>query len=139
MQAYNTRYGNNRAAATVAVLVGRLLYKDGNSYWETTVHTTPADIGAVSPADIGSYSIAASKVTGVDVILATESATAVRNLQAGGHDHERQVITSLAAYLQEVFPRAKTITVEVLFGESHLHSKATYAAGALDYTVVDGL
>jgi len=112
---------------------------DASSYWEAIVHTTPSTLGTVDPGDPAGYVRADARATSVDLILATESGVAVREFRSGGHDHEKAVVLSVAQLLQQLFPKATVITVEVLYGESHLHSKSTYTSGQLDYSVVDSL
>ncbi|MHB8507441.1 MAG: hypothetical protein ACYDGR_02175 [Candidatus Dormibacteria bacterium] len=136
---YNARGGSNRAAASAALAVARLLYAD-HAYWEVYVKTTPQVLPIrVDPTDPGSVVRASSGVTSVDMVTATEASNAILNFRNAGHDHEREVLLSAMELLQRDFPNTQRLTVAVFYGESHQHASGTYASGNFDYKFLDKL
>jgi hypothetical protein len=130
---YSTRLGNNRVAAETAIKLGRSLYAE-KQYWEVYVATAPSTLKpAYDPNNPATFDLAAKTVSRVDVLIATESGQAIKTFGAGGVDHEKTELTALAQQLLSMFPAAKTIGFQVLFGENNPHANATYQAGHLDY------
>ncbi|HEV3232155.1 MAG TPA: hypothetical protein VG245_07860 [Candidatus Dormibacteraeota bacterium] len=137
---YNARAGSNRAAAEASMALARYLYRDGTSYWEVFVKTTPlSPPKPADPADPTQIAAQAAQVTAVEMIMATESGTAIQAFRAGGHDHEKLVVTGEAGVLEAAFPRATTIRIQVYYGERDQHAVATFTGGVLDYKVMDSL
>ncbi|MGI8610216.1 MAG: hypothetical protein ACR2MY_13510 [Candidatus Dormibacteria bacterium] len=133
---FNGRLGSNRVAAETAVLLGRKLYETGQ-YWEVYVRTAPATLaGKYDPADPSASAKAAAAVTQVDVIIATESGSAIKSFAAGGDAHERRILASLDTPLRQAFPNAGTETIRIFYGESFQHGVAVFNHGTLtQYTV----
>jgi hypothetical protein len=130
---YSTRLGNSRVAAETAIKLGRSLYAQ-QQYWEVYVTTNPSTLKpAYDPNNPATFDLAAKGVSRVDVLIATESGPAIKAFGAGGAEHEKAQLTGLAQQLLSMFPGAKTIGFQVLFGENNPHANATYQAGHLDY------
>jgi hypothetical protein len=130
---YSTRLGNSRVAAETAIRLGRSLYAQ-KQYWEVYVTTNPSVLKpAYDPNNLATFDLAARAVSRVDVLIATESGLAIKAFGAGGAEHEKVELIGLAQQLQAMFPAAKTIGFQVLFGENNPHANATYQAGHLDY------
>jgi hypothetical protein len=137
---YNGRAGSNRAAAEVSFAIARDLFKDGVSYWEVFVRTTPLDPDPPSdPLDAAQLARQGAAVTRVDMVMATEAGQAVQKFRAGGHAHEQGVMEGELALLRQAFPKASTIQMRIYYGESHQHALATWSGGALQYPVLDRL
>jgi hypothetical protein len=135
---YSTRLGNNRVAAETAIKLGRSLYFQ-QQYWEVYVTTDPAVLKpAYDPSNPSTLDLAARVVSRVDVLIATESGPAIKAFGAGGAEHEKAQLIGLAQQLLPVFPSARTIGFQVLFGENNPHASATFQAGHLDYHVISG-
>jgi hypothetical protein len=135
---YSTRLGNNRVAAATAIKLGRSLYAQ-QQYWEVYVTTDPSTPSpAYDPSNPSTLDLAAKAVSRVDVLIATESGGAIKAFGAGGAQHEKAELIGLAQQLLSLFPAAKTIGFQVLFGENNPHSNATYQAGHLDYHSLAG-
>ncbi|MEA2647517.1 MAG: hypothetical protein QOE92_2600 [Chloroflexota bacterium] len=130
---YNSRFGSNRTAAQAAVRVGRSLYAQ-QMYWEVYVKTDPAALAHdYDPTAPDTFTSGAQEVRSLQVILATESGTSIQLYAKAGVEQEKKVLAAVGAQLQEIFPNARTMTLQVYFGESNLHANATYAGGQLDY------
>jgi hypothetical protein len=135
---YSTRLGNSRVAAETAIKLGRSLYAQ-QQYWEVYVTTDPSVLKpAYDPNNPATFDHAAKGVSRVDVLMATESGPAIKAFGAGGAEHEKAQLTGLAQQLLSIFPAAKTIGFQVLFGENNPHANATYQAGHLDYHSLAG-
>jgi hypothetical protein len=135
---YNVRLGSNRPAAEAALAISRDLFSDG-SFWEVYVKTTPVVINSgYDPTDPSSYIAAGRSVKSIDLIMATESGVALNKYRAGGHDHERTVMSHLMTILLQRFPGVH-VTFNVYFGETDHHATGTYDKGRMDYKVLDTL
>ncbi|HEV1998668.1 MAG TPA: hypothetical protein VGR61_11125 [Candidatus Dormibacteraeota bacterium] len=130
---YSTRLGNNRVAAETAIRLGRVLFAQ-QQYWEAYVTTDPAILKPdYDPGNLATFDRAAKEVSRVDMLIATESGPAIKAFGLGGAEHEKTELTGLAKLLLSIFPSARTVGFQVLFGENNPHANATYQAGHLDY------
>ena len=128
---YNSRLGSNRVAAEAASALGRKLYA-GGQYWEVYVRSTPITLpGRYDPGEPAASAPAAAAVTAAEVVIATESAAAIKVFGAGGDAHERQVLGELDAILRAAFPNLGSDNVRVFYGESFQHGVATFDHGKL--------
>lgn len=130
---FNPLLGNNRVAAEASLKVGRALFAK-QQIWEPNVRTEPATLNPdYDPANPVSFDGVAKQVTRADLVIATESAPAIRAYGAGGVEHEKAELVQLAEVLRSIFPSAQTIGVEVFYGENNPHARAIYREGRLDY------
>ena len=128
---YNSRLGSNRVAAEAASALGRKLYA-GGQYWEVYVRTTPATLpGQYDPGNPAASAPAAAAVTATEVVMASESAAAIKTFGAGGDAHERQVLGELDTLLRKAFPNLGSNNVRIFYGESFQHGVATFTGGKL--------
>jgi hypothetical protein len=132
---YNARFGNNRPAATAALLIGRILYSDAG-YWEVFVETQPASLPTGGATDAISVLRAGRPASSVLVVMASEAGDAIKRFAGRNVATERAEVLKLARLAAVRFPSA-SITVRVYYGEQHQHASATYAGGKLTYTVLD--
>jgi hypothetical protein len=128
---YNSRLGSNRVAAEAASALGRKLYA-GGQYWEVYVRTTPITLpGRYDPGDPGAAAPGAALVTATEVVIASESAAAIKAFGTGGDPHERQVLVELDGLLRTYFPNLASNSVRIFYGESFQHGVATFQGGRL--------
>ncbi len=135
---FNHRYGNNPVAAADAFALERSLFS-AKQYWEVAMRADPATAGYVEESDPVASRAARARVTSLLLVIASESATTLRQLvaldNAGQQAYCRQLLDRLRA---EGYSGLRSADVEVYFGESHVHAKLSWtAAGGYQFTVYD--
>jgi hypothetical protein len=135
---YNSRYGNSPVAAADGLRLERQLRSRGE-YWEVSVSTEPVNAGQVEHPDAAALAAARAAATSANVVIATEIASTIRAMLAGGRAGQQTYCLGLIDQLRAFgYTGLRTATVEVYFSERDRHAELTWSAsGAPTYTVFD--
>src|SRR5437899_8064202 len=96
---FNHRYGNNPVASADAFAMERKLFSQ-KEYWEVAIASTPAQEGYVAPSDVGAVTTARPRLTGLTLVLATESLATIQGLLAAGDPAQQTYCVKLLDQLR---------------------------------------
>jgi hypothetical protein len=136
---YNHRYGNNPVAAADGFRLERQLIARGE-YWEVAISTEPAAAGLTADHPAAAAMVTArTAARQATMIIATEIASTIRALLAGGHDGQQAYCAGLLDQLRGMgYTGLQSARVEVYLTERDHHAELTWTpAAGTTYTVLD--